>query len=333
VNAAAELRTLVNAFQLSQAVHVAAVLRVSDALADGPRTAADLAAWTDCDEMSLRRLLRALSAAGVYHEEPADAFANTDIGDALRSDHPGRMRDWAENVGRSSYWSTWGHLLSSIRTGQNAFRTLHGMSVWEYRAGHREDNEIFDRAMTAYTLPVAAAVTEAYDFNGIGTVVDIGGSQGVLLGAILNAYPNCRGILFDQPQVVAGARPELAAAGIDDRCSVVGGSFFESVPSGADAYMMKSILHDWEDEDCIKILGVCRAAMKPGTVCLVIERVLAGPNEGLATKLSDLNMLVMPGGRERSLEEYGHLFAAADLQLTREIPTTADFSVIEAVAV
>lgn len=333
MNPSAELRQLVNAFQLSQAINVAAVLRISDVLAVGPKSTADLAQHTECDEPTLGRLLRALAAAGIYREDPAGVFANTDLGDALRSDHPDRVRDWAENVARPSYWETWGHLLSSIRTGENTFRALHGMSVWEYRAANPEDNDRFDRGMSAYTLPVAAAVADAYDFTGLDTIVDVGGSRGILLAAILRAYPHCRGILFDQPQVVAAATSELEANDIQDRCSVVGGSFFESVPAGGDAYLMKSILHDWEDDECVEILRVCRQSMSPGTVCLIIERVLAPPNEGLEAKLSDLNMLVMPGGRERHLEEYADLLVPAGLRLTGAVQTRTDFQVIEAVAV
>jgi hypothetical protein len=332
VDTAAELRQMVNAFQLSKAIQVAAVLGISDLLAIGPATSAELAHGADCDERALRRLMRALAAAGVYVEVPEDTFANTELGAALRSDHPERLRDWAVNVDRATYWNTWGQLLGSIHSGENTFTSLHGMSVWEYRAQHPEDNEAFDKGMTAYTLPVAGAVAEAYDFTGLRTVVDIGGSRGVLLSAVLRAYPDCRGILFDQPHVVAGARPELEAAGVADRCEVVGGSFFDSVPEGGDAYLLKSILHDWEDDDCIAILQTCRAAMNPGALCLLVERILAGPNEGLSSKLSDLNMLVMPGGRERSLAEYDRLLEIAGLRPTRAVATTSEFQVIEAVA-
>lgn len=326
------LRALVGGFRLSQAVHVAAVLAISDCLSEGPRTAADLARATEADEVSLRRLMRALAAAGVYREAPADTFANTAMGEALRSDHPSRTKDIAANHGRPYFWNAWGHLLESVETGENAFAHLNGHNVWNHRIEHPDDGAAFDKAMTAMTLPAVEAVAGAYDFTQTDTVVDIGGGQGALIAAVLRAAPNSRGVLFDQPQVVATAPDFLREAGVEDRVTITGGDFFTAIPPGGDVYLLKSVLHDWDDDDCIRILRTCRQAMRAGTKVLLVERTVAGPNEGLDTKLSDLNMMVMPGGRERSAAEYGALLELAGFLAARVLATSTSFSLIEAAA-
>lgn len=329
----ASLRTLVGGFRLTQAIHVAAVLGIPDLLSDRSRPTADLARESGADEQALRRLLRALAAADVFVEGPDDTFANTEMGHALESAHPSRTRDLAANHGRGYVWNTWGHLLTSIQTGENAFSHLHGRSVWDYRSDHPADGEAFDRAMTAMTIPLVEAVAGAYDFTAAKVIADVGGGQGALLAAVLGVAPASRGVLFDQAHVVEEASSYLHAAGVLDRVTITGGSFFESVPTGADVYLLKSVLHDWDDEDCLRILRRCRTAMQPGTILLIVERILAGPNQGLDTKLSDLNMLVMPGGRERSAAEYEALLDATDLTLARVHATSTTFSVIESVAV
>lgn len=333
MTAADELRQLLNGYQVSQAIHVAAVLQISDLLADGPLSAAELADRTECNASALGRLMRALAAVGIYTEDPADTFANADLGEALRSGADASVCDIAANIGRPYNWSPWGHLLESIRTGDNAFRSLHGINVWEHRTQNDDDAIAFNRAMTAMSAPVVEQVATSYDFTGLRTVVDIGGGQGALISAILEAHPGCRGILFDLPQALAAAPAYLAARELTSRVEVSPGDFFEAIPSGGDAYVLKSVLHDWEDDECTAILQRCRASMEPGTICLIVERVVEGPGEGLLTKLSDLNMLVMPGGRERSVEEFTTLLGTAGLKVTRTIETSTLFRVIESVAV
>ena len=315
---------------MSQAVHVAATLGIADLLADDSRTVDDLASSTSSHPDALYRLLRALASIGILHEEPGRAFSLTELGDGLRSDSPESLAGWALYVGRPYYWNAWAHLLHSVRTGENAFQSVHGKTIWEYRADHPEESAIFDGAMTALTRRVNSALLESYDFERFATVVDVGGGHGVLLAALLARYPAMRGVLFDQPHVVALAHDLLGVAGVTDRCRVIGGSFFESVPEGGDAYLLKAILHDWEDAEAVAILEVCRRAMRADATLLVVERILAPPNEGLAAKFSDLNMLVGPGGRERTVDEFAALFETAGFGLRDETPTRSDLSILTA---
>lgn len=328
---AAALTRLVNGYQVSQAIHVAATLGIADLLREGSRSVADLAAATGTHEGTLYRLLRALASVGVFREEPGHRFALTPLGACLRTDAAEPVGPWAMMIGEAYYWQTWGHLLHSVRTGENAFRALHGMGVWQYREGRPEASALFDRAMTGNSLRVAAAALAAYDFSRFACVVDVAGGQGAFLTALLSRYPSMRGVLFDQAHVVAGCAEVLATAGVADRCDVIGGSFFEAVPEGGDAYVLKAILHDWEDAEATVILRTCRRAMGPAGTLLVVERVVGGPNEEAATKFSDLNMLVMPGGRGRTLEEFAALFSTAGLRLASATPTGAGVSVVEAV--
>ncbi|MGB8273875.1 MAG: methyltransferase, partial [Alphaproteobacteria bacterium] len=318
-----QLMRLVNGFQVSQAIHVAATLGIADLLANGPRASDDLAAKTKTDPGALYRLLRALAAAGVFREESGKRFALAPLGACLRSDAPVPVAPWAALVGRPNYWQAWGSLLHSVRTGENAFRHVHGASTWEYRALHPEEGRMFDAAMTGLSRQVSKAVVEAYDFGSFGRVVDVGGGRGVILAAILAANPAVRGVLFDQPHVMADAGPVLRDAGVADRCDVQGGNFFTSVPAGGDCYILKAILHDWNDAEATQILRVCRAAMPADGKLLLVEQVIAPPNEGLIGKMSDLNMLVAPNGRERTADEFADLLALAGFRLTSVVPTAS----------
>ena len=235
---------------------------------------------------------------------------------------------WAEVVGSPYFWQTWGHLLHSVRTGENAFQDLNGQDVWKYRAEHPADSATFNRAMTQFSRGHAESVIGAYDFSAFRRIVDVGGGQGLMLAAILGAYPRMNGTLFDQPGVVAGARAALAERGVIDRCDVVGGSFFEAVPEGGDAYLMRVVIYDWEDDEAIAILKVCRRAMRAAKL-LLIERIVAPPNEMPAIKFSDLNMLVSPGGRERTREEFSDLLARSGFELTCVVPA-GTLNVLEA---
>jgi hypothetical protein len=325
---------LINGFRVSQALHVAAVLRLSDHLADGPRTAADLAAVIGCHPRSLHRLLRALATAGVYAQAPDGRFACTPLGDELRT---GSLGDWAAFAGAPSMWQAWGALGRSVRTGENAFASVYGEGVWEYRARDPAEGAAFDAAMAALSRHVAEAAIEAYDFAAFTTVADIGGGNGTLLATLLatllTRHPHLRGHLLDQPHVVAAAPALLDAAGVADRCEVHPGDLFTAVPPGADAYVLKSILHDWPDEDALAIARICRRAMRPDSVLLVLERVLAGPPYSatdLPAAFSDLNMLVGPGGQERTRDQYETLLRRAGLRVTRTVHTATEISIIEA---
>jgi hypothetical protein len=326
------LRRLVNGFQVTQAIRVAAILGIADLLADGPRTSDDLAAATDSHPGALYRLLRALAGVGVFREEADRRFALTELGACLRSDAPESVGGWAAFVGEPYQWQAWGALLHSVRTGENAFRHVHGTDSWSYRAQRPELSASFDQAMTDLSRQVSAAVLAVYDFGRFGQIVDVGGGNGAFLAAILAKYPAARGVLFDQPHVVSGANPILTAAGVADRCEIVAGSFFEAVPVEGDAYILKAILHDWEDAPSVDILRTCRRAMVDGTTLLVVERSLGQANQEPDAKFSDLNMLVGPMGQERTPAEYAALFAAAGFRFVGFHPTMVGVGVYEGIA-
>jgi hypothetical protein len=308
-NPSAELLQQLFAYRLSQAIHVAATLGIADLLVDGPRSSDDLASATETHAPSLYRLLRALAAEGIFEELENQRFALTPKAELLRKDAPASLHAWAEFLGRPYFWQGWGELLHSVRTGRSGVEKVVGMDPWLWREQHPEDTGYFDRAMTSTTRMMSPAVVRAYDWGRFDVVADIAGGQGAQLADILARFPKLRGILFDQPHVVEGAPAILQAAGVADRCEVVGGSFFDSVPQ-ADAYALKHILHDWYDADCVRILKTIRAAAPLGAHLLVIERLIDGPNRGAAAKSSDLNMLVGPGGMERTLPEFEALLAA-----------------------
>jgi hypothetical protein len=319
---------MANAYQVSQAIHVAASLGLADHLTEGPRTVEELADATGGSHApSLYRLLRALASVGIFAEVDG-RFGLTPLAEYLRSDAPGSVRAWAAMVGRPYAWSAWSSLRDSVATGEPAFPALHGMSAWEYRAEHPEEGAIFDAAMNSLATTAGGAVVDAYDFSGIGVLVDVGGGQGELLAGILAANLDMRGILFDQPHVVAGAGPVLERAGVADRCEVIGGSFFEQVPVRADGYLLKSVIHDWDDAPAIQILQRCRAAMADTDRLLLVEYLVRPGNEPDPLKFRDLMMLVMVGGRERTADDFRRLYAEAGFRLTDVVPAPP-YSVIE----
>jgi hypothetical protein len=326
----ADLGRLIDGFRVSQTVIAGVELGIPDLLAEGERTAADLAEASGADPDTLYRLLRALASLGILHESDGRVFSLTELGQPLRGDVPGSLRGWVRLQGRDYLWRSWGNLANAVRRGENSFRALHGTDIWEWRAEHPEESTIFDDAMRSMTAGANASILAAYDFERFGTVVDVAGGNGALLAALLSAHPTMRGVLFDQEHVVSGAAPILQAAGVSDRCEVVAGDFFASVPEGADAYVLKWIIHDWEDAESIAILRTCRSAMRPNAVVLLIERDLGPPNENAVAKLADLNMLVMPGGRERTIDEYAALFDQAGLRLVAAHQTAIGYLVIEA---
>jgi len=310
---------------------VAAVLGLSDLLADGPLSVAEVAERSGCHAGSLHRLLRALATAGLYAQFDDGRFGNTALGDALRTDAPRSPAGHAAYIGRPYFRQAWSALLHSVRTGENAFESVHGMSVWDYRAAHPEESEIFDASMTSQSRFVAEQVLDAYDFGRFTKVVDVGGGRGAFIAAILVRWPHLAGVLFDQAHVVAGAPELMEAAGVADRCRVVAGSFFETVPADGDAYVFKSVIHDWLDEHAVAILRVCRDRI-PGSATLhLVERVITGGSGDFEAAFSDLNMLVAPGGQERTTDEYAALLAAAGFRLTAVHPTAGDAFVVEAV--
>jgi hypothetical protein len=304
-------------------LHTFATLRIPEFLVTGPRTASELAAAVDADEKSLYRLLRAVATVGVVEELSDRRFRLTEMGERLRDGVPGSLSGWARFIGRPYHWNSWSRLTEAVRAGGHAFRMEHGTDVWSYRREHPGESVIFNAAMKARSEQVAVAVATRHDFSVYRTVVDVGGGSGRQLTAILERYPTVRGVLFDQPHIVADSRQYIESAGVAGRCELVGGSFFESVPAGGDAYMLQSILHDWYDEDCLRILAVCRAAMHAQARLIVVERILESPNQGRDGKFSDLNMFVAAGGQERTDEEWRTLLGRAGFKVLGTTPTGA----------
>jgi hypothetical protein len=332
-NAAADFAKLMGiavGYQHSRALTVATELGIADLLRDGPRPVADLAQATHTHEPTLYRLLRALASIGVFDEDGERSFALTPMGQLLRSDAPASVGAVARFFGRDYHWTAWNHLLHSVRTGENASRTALGTDVWTYRERHPEENDIFNAAMAALSQAGAAQELAAYDFSRHRIIADIAGGTGALLATILRKQPDSLGILFDQRHVVAAARAILERAGVADRVRIESGSFFQGVPSGADAYVMRRILHDWLDAEAVTILRSCRAAMRPEARLLLIESVVGPPNEDPQTKFLDLVMLVSAGGRERTESEWRALLAEGGFHLRQVHPAGPTSSVIEA---
>lgn len=327
----AVLFQLAYGFRITQMLHVAATLDIAERLAEYPQTAGELAQATETHAPSLYRLLRALASVGVFAEDAQGRFALTPVGAGLRRSAPGSVYADVLFYGSSVQWALWGDLLYSVRTGQTAFDHHFGMTVWEHRSRHPDDNAIANRYFSALSRRQADAVVAAGDFGGIGTLMDAGGGQGVMLAAILRANPGLKGILFDQPQVVAGASAVLEQAGVADRCRVVGGSFFEPLPAGADAIALKNVLHDWADEQAMAILRNCRRALPSNGRLLVVDGVIPPGNAPHDRKLLDLQMLIGAGGRERTEREWRSLFDAGGFGVSRIIPTASDegLSIIE----
>jgi hypothetical protein len=324
------LHQLINGYRISQAIYVAACLRIAEHLADGPRTCDDLAMATGANASALYRLMRALAAADIFRESEGRRFSLTPMALHLQAAVPGSRQAWAAFIGRPAAWEAWGQLLHSVRTGDNAIRHAHGTDVWGYRASHPEEGAIFDTAMREGSLRAADTILATYDFAQFQKIVDVGGGDATFLSRILRAHPHVSGVLFDRPHVVGKAPEVLEEAGVASRCEVVAGSFFDRVPPGADAYVLKLVLHDWADEPALAILRGCRQAMTKSTRLLVIERLLSPPNEGLEGKFSDLNMLVSAGGQERTQQEFATLLKLAGFDVCSVLPTTSELALLEA---
>lgn len=321
---------IITSYWTSRAVYVAAKLGLADLVSDRPRTAQELAESTSTDAASLYRVLRALASVGIFNEDEQGRFANTAVSEILRSGVPGSLRATAISELGDDHYEAWTDVLHSVRTGQIAFDQRFGMPVWDYYQKHPADGAVFNESMTGLTRAVEAAVVASYDFSRFSRVVDVGGGHGGLLAAILAVNSNASGVLFDAPQVVDGAGERLRSLGLAGRSEAVGGDFFASVPDGGDLYTLKWIIHDWDDERSVAILGNCRRAMGPGGRLLLVEAVVPPRNEPSFAKFMDLNMLVMTGGRERTEEEFRRLLASARFRLTRTVATPSPFSVLEA---
>lgn len=327
------LRQLFTGYFASQSIYVAAKLGLADLLKDSAKNCDELAQSTGAHPRSLYRLMRVLANIGVFAEIADNRFALTPMGELLRTDVPGSLRTAAVLFGEEPYRAC-ADLHYSVMTGKTAFDHIYKMGHFEYLSQNAEAGETFNQAMTQLTTQVHSAVVSAYDFSGINRIVDVGGGHGLLLASILKANPHMTGVLFELPFASEGAQRLLEAEGVAERSEVVVGNFFESeVPSCGDAYLLKSVIHDWDDDRSRAILKNCYEAMSKNGKLLLIERVVPAGNEPSVAKVNDLVMLVVAGGCERTALEYQQLFEATGFQLTNIIPTPSGFSVIEGVRV
>jgi SAM-dependent methyltransferase len=301
-----------------QAINVAAKLGLADQLAAGPKTVGELAEATQVHPTSLARVLRALTSLGVFVEDTSRRYCQTPLSEALRADHPESVRPLAMMMGARFFWEPIGRLDDSVRTGQTAFERVYALSFFRHLAEHPEDAAVFNAAMSSMPS-YNADIVAAYDFSNFRRIVDVGGGHGALLAAILEANPQPRGVLHDLPSVVAGAST-LRSEVIAGRYDIVAGDFFDRVPEGGDAYVLKGIIHDWPDETAVEILKNCRRAIRPDGTLIVVDNVLTGSDDP-GRALMDLLMMVLTGGRERTEREFRSLLHDARFALTRVIST------------
>lgn len=320
-----------SAYWVSRIIYAAAKLGLVDQLADGPKSAATLAGPMQVHAPSLHRLMRTLASLGILTERSEQSFALTPLGEALKTGAPGSARSSLLTLGSDWFQTSFDHIIYSIQTGKTAFEKAHGMAVFDYLAQHPEDASLFSETMVGIHGEEPPAVADAYDFSTFDSVVDVGGATGNMLAAILARYNRPRGVLFDMPHVVGDAPALLKTKGVSDRVTIEAGSFFETVPAGGDAYILSHIIHDWNEDQCLTILGNVRRAMKPSARLLIVEMVLPAGDAPHPGKMLDMVMLVLPGGQERTEAEYRALLGKAGFRLSRVVPTASAVSVVEAV--
>ena len=316
---------------VSRIVYAAAKLNLADHLASGPLSAEDLAGRLDAHAPSLHRLMRTLASLGILSERAEKRFVLTDLGEALKTGARGCARASVLTAGSSWFQGAFDQIVYSVQTGETGFEKTQGMPIFDYLAQHPDEASLFSETMVGVHGEEPAAVAEAYDFSCFDTVVDVGGATGNLLAAILAQDKGLHGVLFDRPHVVADAPALLEARGVSDRVTIQAGSFFETIPSGAGAYVLSHVIHDWDEDECLAILGQVRKAMKPDGRLLLVEMVLPAGDTPHLGKILDMVMLVVPGGQERTQEEYRALLAKAGFHMARVVPTKSAVSVVEAV--
>jgi hypothetical protein len=327
----AQIMQLGSGYMPTAGIYITAKLKIADLLASGPKPVSELARASKVNEGALYRVMRLTASVGVFREVAPHTFANTPLSETLRSDVPGSARDTVLFMADPLHLRVFAELLHSVETGETAFKKATGMEPFEFFRQNAEENQAFNAAMTSISGHFVPPVIEAYDFGESGTLADIGGGHGILLAMILQKHRGLRGIVFDLPHVVAGAKPRIESLGLASRCEIVGGDFFEAVPP-ADSYIMKSIIHDWDEPRAIAILKNCAQAMRsPNGKVILIELLIAPGNEPSFGKWIDMEMLAMAGGRERTETEYAELFAKAGLRLARVVHSPSPFCAIEAV--
>lgn len=329
---AQQVMQLATGLVLTAALRPIVKLKIADLLAGGPLPVAELARQTGSNEDALYRVMRLLTSTGLFVESPSRVFASTPLSDLMRADVPGSLRDMILWIGNSFHFKVWSDMAYSVETGKPAVEHVYGKPCFDAIFGDPEIAYDFNSAMTCFSQQIAPAVLEVYDFSGIGTLMDVAGGHGAILCEILSRYPTMKAILFDMPNVTQEATCHICSLKMDHRCETMSGDFFENIPAGADAYYMQHIIHDWDDERSLKILGNCRRALegrKDGRL-LVVDSVVPENSDPHVSKWLDLEMLLMPGGRERTRGEWDALFAKAGFEITRIVPMQAAESVIEA---
>jgi O-methyltransferase domain/Dimerisation domain len=331
-DAPSALMHLAVGYWISQALFATAKLGVADILAEGPKTAAELADKTAVNSDALNRVLRALATEKVFLETDDGRFALTPLSDHLRSNAQPSILPYVLMFSSDWHWRVWGQFFQTIRTGKPAFDQVFGSSVFEYLAGHDDDAQVFNAAMTSRSNHEDSAVAAAYEWPAAGKIVDVGGGRGSQLVSILDSVSNARGIVFDLPRVIEAAAEMIQKADLTTRCEA--GDFFQQVPVGGDVYLLKKVIHNWDDDRSRVILGNCRSAMNQGARVVLVEHVLPGRNEPSWSKWLDLEMLNLhQGGRERSEAEFAALLSSAGLAKSRVFSTPVGVSLIEAVPV
>jgi hypothetical protein len=330
-SAAFSLLDLIQGSVITQAIHVAARLGIADILSKGPLTAAEVAKQAESDPEATYRLLRALSGFEVFAEREDGRFELSPMADALRTDVPNSMHGMAVLMGHPLFWEDWGYLYDSVQTGEAHMPVLRGMPAYEFLMSNPEYMGTFFQGMANLSGPETDHVVAAHDFSRFKKIVDVGGGRGALLAGILNRASGSEGILFDAPHGTADAPAVLEAAGVADRCTIQNGSYFESVPSGGDAYILKHTLHDFTEEQCLGVLKNIRGAINADGSLFVVEYVLPGKNARHIGNIIDLWLMLLLGAKERSADQYAELFAAAGFKLSRVIPTESPVSIVEAV--
>ena len=333
-DASIELMRLVTGAWAARLVHTAVELGIADHLASGPSGVDFLAEHIGVHAPSLARLLRALTAIGVLHESEGRLYSLTPLGVTLRSNVPGSMRAWVLLAFSDDQGTAWEALSHAVRTGELAFRHIFGTDMWTRLAERPEAARLFDEAMQSITQGASGLLITNYPFEKFGWIVDVGGGNGSLLLPALERHPVMRATIFDLPHVADAARSRIAAAGLSDRCEAVGGDAFVAVPAGADAYVLKGVIHDWEDKEAVAILRTCRAAMSTASKLILIVRILpeqidADDAPTRAKFIHDINMMVNPGGRERTEAEFRNLLSQAGLRLTCVLAMPGPLAVME----
>ena len=329
---AGALLQMATGHMVSQAIYVATKLGIPDLVSDAPKACEELARAVGADPSALHRLLRMLAARGVFRKDSEGRFGQSPISACLQTSREDSLRD-AVILWNEEQYRAWGAILHSVMTGDIGFDHVFGTPWFQYLDQHAEAARVFSSAMTAWTRQAGYAVAHAYDFSKVSKLVDVGGGHGIMLTSILNVFPGLRGVVFDLPSVILGAQQSVETAGLSKRCDVTSGDFFAEVTRGGDAYLLSQVLHDWDDEHSIVILRNCHDAMASGGRLLVVETVLSSETDNAFSTLSDLHMLVVLGGRERTESEYRDLFARAGFQLTGVLPTGAPQSIVEGLRV